>query len=65
MWECDTELSGLIEKTDEDIEEENENLNENIGEEVNGKKPKDDENEDDEDMESIKKIGVNYRKKAK
>lgn len=39
-------------------------MNENIGEEVS-KKANDAEENDEEDMESIKKIGINYRKKAK
>jgi hypothetical protein len=59
VWECDTSLSGLVEKTDELLNDEE---YENDGK-TNGEANKYENEADDE--KTISKIGVKYMKKAK
>lgn len=63
IWDCDTTLNGLVEKTED---ENDENLEDNSNEvRKNEKKNVNEVAEDDEDEENIKKISIRYIKKAK
>ena len=65
VWECDTKLNGLVEKTEEDDEEEQEE-SEHEGEEKKTKAATVVKDETmGEDEEENKKIGIRYKKKAK